>query len=123
VTRVAPYVQDVQEQNRVFEIEAELDDDAFARSLPPGTSADVEVILASRDGALRIPSSAILEGDRVLVARGGRLESREVELGLKNWQFAQVKKGLSPGDAVVVSLDRMEVKEGARVSITADTAR
>ena len=123
VTRVAPYVQDVQEQNRVFEIEAELDDDAFARSLTPGTSADVEVILASRDGALRIPSSAILEGDRVLVARGGRLESREVELGLKNWQFAQVKKGLSPGDAVVVSLDRMEVKEGARVSITADTAR
>jgi HlyD family secretion protein len=123
VTRVAPYVQDAQEQNRVFEIEAELDDVAFARGLRPGTSADVEVILAGRDGVLRIPSSAILEGDRVLVARGGELESRQVALGLKNWQFAEVRRGLSPGDAVVVSLDRAEVKEGARVAITAESSR
>ncbi len=122
VTRVAPYVQDVQEQNRVFEIEAELEDEAFARSLTPGTSADVEVILAVRDGVLRIPSSAILEGDRVLVAGGGRLESRPVEVGLKNWQFAEIRKGLSPADAVVVSLDRAEVREGARAEITAETA-
>jgi HlyD family secretion protein len=123
VTRVAPYVQDVQEQNRVFEIEAALDDEAFALALSPGTSADVEVILDARDGVLRIPSSAILEGDRVLVARGDRLESRALELGLKNWQFAEVRKGLSAGDAVVVSLDRAEVKEGARVAIASETLR
>jgi HlyD family secretion protein len=123
VTRVAPYVQDAQEQNRVFEIEAELEDQVFARALPPGTSADVEVVLAGRDGVLRIPSSAILEGDRVLLAREGRLESRLVEVGLKNWQFAEIRKGLSPGDAIVVSLDRAEVREGARVEITAESAR
>ncbi len=116
VRRVAPYVHDAQEQNRIFEIEAELDDQDFARSLSPGISADVEVILAVKDGVLRIPSSAVLEGDRVLVARGDRLESRPVALGLKNWQFAEVRKGLRPGDAVVVSLDRAEVKEGARVA-------
>jgi HlyD family secretion protein len=123
VTRVAPYVQDAQEQNRVFEIEAELDDRQFARDLLPGTSADVEVVLAGKDGVLRIPSSAILEGDRVLVAREGTLEARPVKLGLKNWQFAEVREGLAPGDAVVVSLDRTEVKEGARVAITAESAR
>ncbi len=123
VTRVAPYVQDLQEQNRVFEIEAALEDEAFAGALPPGTSADVEVVLAARDGVLRIPSSAILEGDRVLVARGGRLESRPVTVGLRNWQFAEVRKGLDPGDAVVVSLDRAEVREGVRAEITAETAR
>ncbi len=114
VTRVAPYVQDVQEQNRTFEIEAEFDDAAFARTLPPGTSADVEVVLSARDGVLRIPSSAILEGDRVLVLRNGRLESRKIGAGLKNWQFAEVRSGLSAGDAVVVSLDRPDVREGAR---------
>jgi len=123
VTRVAPYVQDVQEQNRVFEIEAELEDEAFARTLPPGTSADVEVVLAARDGVLRIPSSAILEGDRVLVAAGGRLESRPVTVGLRNWQYAEIRKGLGPGDAVVVSLDRAEVREGVRAEITAETTR
>jgi HlyD family secretion protein len=123
VTRVAPYVLDVQEQNRTFEIDTELDDAAFARKLPPGTSADVEVILASRDGVLRIPSYAVLEGGRVLVVEDRRLVSRSVETGLKNWQFAEVTKGLSVGEGVVVSLDRAEVKEGARVSIADETAK
>ena len=123
VTRVAPYVHDAQEQNRIFEIEAELDDVAVCAGAAAGTSADVEVILAGKDGVLRIPSSALLEGDRVLVAREGVLEARSVKLGLKNWQFAEVRQGLSPGRRVVVSLDRAEVKEGARVAITAESAR
>lgn len=123
VTRVAPYVLDVQEQNRTFEIEAELDDAAFAKALLPGTSADVEVILASRDGVLRIPTYALLEGGRVLVVENRRLAARPIETGLKNWQFAEVTKGLSAGDTVAVSLDRAEVKEGARVSIAGETAK
>jgi HlyD family secretion protein len=123
VTRVAPYVLDVQEQNRTFEIEAELDDGAFARKLLPGASADVEVILASRENVLRIPGYAVLEGGRVLLVENRRLVARPVETGLKNWQFAEVTKGLSAGDAIVVSLDRAEVKEGARVSIAGETAK
>ena len=117
VTRIAPYVADVQEQNRTFEIEAEFDDSAFARRLPPGTSADVEVILSRRDGVLRIPSSALLEGGSVLVVSRNRLESRPVKTGLLNWAYAEIVEGLSPGDPVVVSLDRAEVKEGARARI------
>jgi len=82
-----------------------------------------EILLASRDGVLRIPSYALLEGNRVLVARGGALEARAVEVGLKNWQFAEVVRGLSAGDAVAVSLDRPEVKEGARVRIEAESKK
>ena len=123
VTRVAPYVLDVQEQNRTFEIEAELDDAGFARTLLPGTSADVEVILNARDRVLRIPSYALLEGNRVLVVRDGRLAARVVKTNLKNWQFAEVTDGLAAGEAVAVSLDRAEVKEGARVSIAGETEK
>jgi HlyD family secretion protein len=123
VTRVAPYVLDVAEQNRTFEIEAELEDLRFARDLLPGTSADVEVILAARDNALRIPSYALLEGDRVLVLEGGKLVARKITPGLKNWQFVEVTGGLSAGETVVVSLDRPEVKEGARGRIAAETTR
>ena len=123
VTRVAPYVLDVQEQNRTFEVEAEFADSAFSRKLPHGTSADVEVILAAKDGVLRIPSYALLEGGRVLVVEGNRLVSRGVKTGLKNWQFVEVTEGLKPGDAVTVSLDRAEVKEGARVKIEAETKK
>ncbi len=123
VTRIAPYVLDVQEQNRTFEIEVELDDAAFARTLLPGTSADVEVILAAREGVLRIPSYALLEGGRVLVVRGGRLAGQAVRTGMKNWQFVEVAAGLAPGEAVAVSLDRAEVKEGARVTIAGQTEK
>jgi HlyD family secretion protein len=123
VTRVAPYVLDVQEQNRTFEIEVELEDVPFAKNLRPGTSADVEVILTSREKVLRIPSYAVLEGGRVLLVENRRLVARPVETGLKNWQFAEVTKGLSAGDAVAISLDRAEVKEGARVSIVGETAK
>lgn len=123
VTRVAPYVLDVQEQNRTFEIEAELEDAVFSRKLPHGSSADVEVILAARDGVLRIPSYALLEGGKVLVAEKGRLAARTLKTGLKNWQFVEVTEGLASGDLVTVSLDRSEVKEGARVRIEAETKK
>jgi HlyD family secretion protein len=117
VVRIAPYVLDVEAQNRTVEIEVELDDAAFASTLLPGTSADVEIVLAAREGVLRIPTSALLEGDRVLVARDGRLEERAVEIGLKNWDYAEVRSGLEAGQLVVSSLDRAEVKAGARVEI------
>jgi len=123
VTRVAPYVLDVEEHSRTFEIEVELDDAQFAETLLPGTSADVEVILASETNALRIPTYALIEGNRVLVVDSGRLVSREVTTGLRNWAFTEIKSGLDEGQAVVVSLDRAEVKEGARAEIERETLK
>ena len=123
VTRVAPYVLDVQEQNRTFELEAELDDSSFGKTLLPGTSADVEVILNARDNVLRVPTYTLLEGERVLVVRGARLAAQPVETGLKNWQFVEISRGLAKGEAVATSLDRAEVKPGVRVSITGETAK
>jgi HlyD family secretion protein len=117
VTRVAPYVQDVVEQNRTVEIEVELDDPAAAPGLLPGTSADVEVVLESHAQALRIPTPALIEGQRVLVLSGGVLESRAVTIGLKNWDFTEIRDGLREGERVATSLDRAEIKAGARVRV------
>jgi len=114
VARVAPYVQDLEAQNRTLEIEVEFDDAAFSRTLLPGTSADVEVILAAVVDVLRIPSYSLLEGNKVLVLDDGVLKSKPVQIGMRNWEFAEIKGGLSDGEPVVVSLDRAEVKEGAR---------
>jgi HlyD family secretion protein len=118
VVRVAPFVSDVEAQNRTLEIEVEMD--APPPGLKPGTSADVEVILQARGDALRIPAYALLEGKegkRVLVADGGTARARDVEVGLRNWEFVQVSAGLDVGAAVIVSLDREEVKDGARIRI------
>jgi HlyD family secretion protein len=113
VSRVAPYVLDVEEQNRTLEVEIDFDDAEFARQLLPGTSADVEIILNKVEDVLRIPSYALLEGNRVLVLDGGHLVERLIETGLRNWEFAEAKEGLQEGEPVVVSLDRAEIKDGA----------
>ena len=114
---------DIEDQNRTFEIEVELDDDSFAAGLLPGSSADVEVILEERRDVLRVPSYALIEGRRVLVVEDGELVPREVETGLSNWQFAEVLSGLEEGAPIVVSLDRTEVQPGVRARISEEVLK
>jgi HlyD family secretion protein len=73
--------------------------------------------LEVRDQVLRLPTSALLEGNRVLMANDGKLEEQSVEIGLKNWDYAEVVSGLEEGQLVVTSLDRVDVKAGARVKL------
>lgn len=117
VRRVAPYVLDVERQARTVEIEAEIDDPDKG-ALLPGYSADVEVILASEEDVLRIPTSLIVDDSRVYVYDEGlgQIELREIEIGISNWEFTAVTGGLRAGDRVVSSIDRDGVEDGARVS-------
>lgn len=117
VTSVASFVETSEQQNRTLEVEAVFLEGDLPENLLPGLSADVEVILQSRDESLRIPTYALLEGSRVLVARGDDLESRVVQTGLRNWEYVEVTGGLEAGERVVTSLDRPEVKAGARVRV------
>ena len=114
LTRVAPYVLDVLEQNRTVEIEVDLQDAKTAATLLPGTSADVEVILARREGVLRLPTAAIAEGGKVLVLKNDRLEERTISAGMRNWQFTEVQGGVSVGELVVIARDSPDVKAKAR---------
>jgi HlyD family secretion protein len=134
VVRVSPYVLDVEAQNRTVEIDVELDDETLAATLRPGTSADVEIVLDTRENALRIPTGALFEGNQVLVvereggARGeaegagsarepSRLVARQIEVGLKNWNWTEVLSGLDQGTLIVATLDRAEIQPGAEVVI------
>jgi HlyD family secretion protein len=76
------------------------------------------VVLDTRDDVVRLPTSAILQGSRVLVVRGGQLVSVPVRTGLANWEFTEITDGVRPGEPVVVSLDRPEIREGARVAVS-----
>jgi HlyD family secretion protein len=120
VVRVASYVLDGDAQNRTVEIEVDLDEPPAG--VLPGTSADVEVLLDTRDAVLRVPTSAVLAGDRVLVVEGDVLAERAVETGLRNWDFVEIVAGLEAGERVVTSLDRAEVRAGARVVVEAGDA-
>ena len=117
VTRVAPFVSDILGQSRTMEIEVDFRTGADQPRPRPGASADVEIILDTRAGVLRVPTFAVMERKRVLVVSDGKAEAREVKIGLHNWEFTEIVSGLSPGDRVITSLDRPGVKDGARVKL------
>ncbi len=114
IKRVAPYVFALEKQSRTVDVEAVFENPSDAGRLLVGYSANIEVILASRDNAVRVPTSALLEGGRVLVAGAdGTLVERKVKTGLANWEYTEVLEGLAAGDRVVTSLEREGVKAGA----------
>ncbi|QTN27562.1 efflux RND transporter periplasmic adaptor subunit [Rhodoferax sp. AJA081-3] len=116
VKRVAPYVSAVEKQARTVDIEATLDiaADKTSPRLLVGYSADVEVVLALRESVVRVPTSALQEGGRVLLAGAdGTLQERKLKTGLANWEYTEVLEGLAAGDKVVTSLEREGVKPGA----------
>lgn len=112
ITRVAPYVRDIQEQNRTVEVEAEFDDREFAARLLPGTSADLEIIVRTQENVLRIPTSALLEGGRAFVLEAGHIHERRIETGIRNWNYTEILSGVSAGESVVVSLDQSGIEDG-----------
>jgi len=118
VRRVAPYVSAVEKQARTVDIEVDFDRPDDAGKLLVGYSADVEIILAGHDKVLRIPTSAIQEGGKVLLfnADSGKLEERQIKAGLANWEHTEVLDGLKAGERIVTSLDKEGVKAGATVT-------
>jgi HlyD family secretion protein len=114
VRRVAPYVLDQEKQARTVEIEAEFDDPEEA-GLLAGYSADVEVVLDQRDSVLRVPTAVILPNKTVYVFDPATrtLASRAVELGIANWEYTEIVRGLAEGDRIVSSIDRDGVADGA----------
>ena len=117
VRRVAPYVLDLEKQARTVDVEVEFANPDECQCMLPGYSADIEVILDEHVNVMRIPTEAILEGNRVLVLGAeGVLEERTIEAGLNNWAWTEVVKGLGKNDQVVLSIEREGVEAGAVVS-------
>lgn len=117
VKRVAPYVVAVEKQARTVDVEADLDQATIPGQLLVGYSADLEVILETRENVVRIPTSAMLEGSKVLLyhADTRKIEERAVKTGVTNWEYTEVLEGLKAGDRIVTSLEREGVKDGALV--------
>jgi hypothetical protein len=73
--------------------------------LRPGTSADVEVLIAEHKDVLKIPVAAVVEteaGKFCWVKTARRVERRILDLGDTNGVFTVIKKGLEEGDEVVL---------------------
>jgi HlyD family secretion protein len=117
LTRISPVVEAAKEQNRTQEIEADLPADSTRPHPRPGMTADVEVVLERRDRVLRVPTLAVIDGQRVFVIEKGRAVSRDVKVGLRSWEWSEVLSGLRDGERVITSLDQAGLKEGVRVQV------
>ncbi|HET7705689.1 MAG TPA: efflux RND transporter periplasmic adaptor subunit [Thermoanaerobaculia bacterium] len=114
VRRVAPYVVDFEKQARTVDVEVEFLNPEDVKGLLVGYSADAEIILDVRENALRVPTHALLEGNRVLVLNDDIVHERKLQTGIANWQFTEVVSGLREGEKVIVSVERKGVVAGAR---------
>jgi HlyD family secretion protein len=117
VKRVAPYVVAVEKQARTVDVEVSIDNANASKQLLVGYSADVEIVLDSHNNVLRVPTSTLLEGNKVLVYKPDtkKLEERVIKAGITNWEFTEVLDGLKEGDRIVASLEREGVKAGVVV--------
>lgn len=117
VSWVAPLVEEAREENRTLTIEIELASAPDAPALRPGMTADTEVILARKDGVLRVPSFALMDGRRVFAVRGGRAVAVEVQTGLRNWDWTEITGGLAAGERIISTLDRAGLVAGVAVAV------
>lgn len=117
VKRVAPYVVAVEKQARTVDVEITLDNPEDSKHLLVGFSADVEIVLNSHGDALRIPTSALINGNKVLVYQPASqtLEERLIKTGIANWEYTEVVSGLKKDEQIVSSLEREGVKAGVKV--------
>lgn len=119
VRRIAPYVLDREKQARTVDIEVNFIIENDNLNMLPGYSADVEIIIDSHANVLRIPTEALLEGQKVFVydKENKTIYEKEINIGLSNWKYTEVRDGLEVGDNIVTSIDRDGVIDGAIVKI------
>jgi RND family efflux transporter MFP subunit len=93
------------EQSSTRTMETEVDVVNSTGDLVPGMYADAVVSLERRENTLAIPVEAVstAEGKAtvLVVAQDGRLEAREVRLGMETPEKREVLSGLAEGDVIV----------------------
>lgn len=120
VRRISPYVLDLEKQARTVEIEAAFSEKSDFDDLLAGYSADVEIILATSENTLRVPTESVVEtnGERKVFVYQAAVKSvreRTVATGLANWAQTEVTSGLEEGQLIVTNVDKPGLRDGALV--------
>jgi len=98
VTRIAPYVKELEKQARTVEVEAELTARPADLPLLIGYSADLEVEVTRATEVVRIAASSRADDGSVMRLEGDRLVRVTPRWGVENWNWIEVAEGLSAGD-------------------------
>lgn len=87
-----------------------------------GMSADTDIIIATRDDALRVPVTAVTTDggkDAVYIVKNNKAEKTTVKIGLLSGEFYEVLAGVKEGDEVVIKgIDKLKGVSTADVKVT-----
>jgi RND family efflux transporter MFP subunit len=117
VTEVAPSVTRDLRGNRSVAVKVGLPRDA---RMLVGMSADVDVVVLTREGVVWVPPGAVMGrgAERaVYVIENDIARRRKIEVGISTWEAVEITKGIVPGDRVVTTLAVAGLEDGARVFV------
>jgi RND family efflux transporter MFP subunit len=117
--KVARFSDRVQLSTRTMDTEVDVPNAGF--TLIPGMYAEVKFTTESRSHALTVPITAVdltpgteTAGKVMVIVSDGRLESRDVSLGIQTADRFEVRSGLREGDVVVIG-NRASLRPGQQV--------
>jgi len=73
--------------------------------LKPGMSVSMDVPVAKADAAISVPVAAIFRDKKqavVYVRKGGQTEKRNVEIGVSDLGFAEIRSGIEEGEEILL---------------------
>lgn len=109
VAKILPFAD---AQTRRYMVHLEVDADLAL--LTPNATGEATITTDKHDNVPLVPRRAISYGNVVYVVKNGRVERRQIELGFRGLNVAEVTKGLEPGEQVIVEkLDQF--RNGQRV--------
>jgi RND family efflux transporter MFP subunit len=114
--RVARFSYDLHQDTRTMHTEIDVDNADL--HIKPGMYASATFVLASKLGALAVPTQAISTDGTPnvwIVDANDTLQRRVVSIGLQTPDFVEVRSGLSPGDRVFIG-DRTAYTVGTKVT-------
>ncbi|MFB2827123.1 efflux RND transporter periplasmic adaptor subunit [Aeromonas veronii] len=120
VTRIAPYVKELEKQARTVEVEAAIT--ALSTDVPLliGYSADLEVEVTRATDVLRVAASSRADDGSVLRLEGDKLVRVVPRWGVENWNWIEVAEGLAAGDRLAAQPGQI-VGEGPFSAATEQT--
>lgn len=119
LTRIAPYVLDLEKQARTVDVDVRFDNVPEDIVLLIGYSADITVILKNAPRVLRVPTEALVNNNEIWVLEQesgnttGKLAKRKLTLGIGNFTFTEITSGLEENDLIIRSPDQAGIEEGA----------
>lgn len=94
VTKIYPIMN---ERSKTFLIDAKFTD--LPPTLYPNLSVEANIIINQKNNALTIPKSYISKNNYVILENGAK---RKVQIGLKNYEFVEIKSGINKNDKITL---------------------